>query len=98
MKSHLSSNCRRRGMKNILPEVYKLTSPNPCNKNKVEIHKDSGLYGIEFTVDKTISDFNKVAEKVGLDYASAFVEFKNVMMFVGGVVFVSTAISVLFLQ
>ncbi len=35
--------------KTILPEVYKLTSPNPRNKNKVEIHKDGGLYGIEFT-------------------------------------------------
>jgi hypothetical protein len=32
--------------KTILPEDYKLTSPNPRNKNKAEIHKDSGLYGI----------------------------------------------------
>ena len=54
--------------KTILLEVYKLTSPNPRNKNKAEIHKDSGLYGIEFTVDKTIPDFNKAAEKVDLDY------------------------------
>jgi len=44
--------------KTILPEVYKLTNPNPCNKNKAEIHKDSKLYGIDFTVDKTIPDFN----------------------------------------
>ena len=29
--------------KTILPEVYKLMSPNPRNKNKAEIHKDSGL-------------------------------------------------------
>ena len=65
--------------KTILPEVYKLTSPNPCNKNKAEIHKDSGLYGIEFTVDKTIPDFNKGADKVELDYATAFVEFENVL-------------------
>jgi hypothetical protein len=49
--------------KTILLEVYKLTSPNPNNKNKVEIHKDSGLYGIEFTVDKTIAEFNKGADK-----------------------------------
>ena len=63
--------------KTILPEVYKLTSPNPCNKNKVEIHKDSGLYGIEFTVDKTIPDFNKGADKVKLDYASAFIEVRG---------------------
>jgi len=44
--------------KTILPEVYKLASPNPRNKNKVKIHKDTGLYGIEFTVDKTIPDIN----------------------------------------
>jgi len=65
--------------KTILPEVYKLTSPNPRNKNKAEIHKDSGLYEIEFTVDKTIPDFNKGADKVELDYATTFVEFENVL-------------------
>jgi len=56
-----------------------LTSHNPRNKNKAEIHKDSGLYGIEFTVDKTIPDFNKGADKVELDYATAFVEFENLL-------------------
>jgi hypothetical protein len=65
--------------KTILPEVYKLTSLNPRNKNKAKIHKDSGLYGIEFTVDKTIPDFNKGADKVKLDYATAFVEFENML-------------------
>jgi hypothetical protein len=65
--------------KTILPEVYKLTSPNPNNKNKVEIHKDSGLYGIEFTVDKTMARFNKGAAKVELGYASSFIEFENVL-------------------
>ncbi len=65
--------------KTILPEVYKLTSPNPRNNHKAEIHKDSGLFGIEFTVDKTIPDFNKGADKVELDYATAFVEFENVL-------------------
>ncbi len=47
--------------KTILPEVYKMTSPNP-----------SGLNGIEFTVNKTMPDFNKGAEKVELYYATAF--------------------------
>ncbi len=65
--------------KTILPEVYKSRSHNPCNKNKAEIHKDSGLYGIKFTVDKTIPDFNKGADKVELDYATAFVEFENML-------------------
>jgi len=65
--------------KTILPEVYKLTSPNPRNKNKVEIHKDTGLYGIECTVDKTIPNFYKGADKIKLDYASAFIKFENVL-------------------
>ncbi len=65
--------------KTILPEVYKLTSPNPRNKNKAEIHKVSRLYGIKFTVDKMIPDFNKWADKVELDYATAFVEFENML-------------------
>ena len=65
--------------KTILPEVYKLTSANPRNNNKVKIHKDSELYGIEFIVNKTIPNFNKGADKVELDYASAFIEFENVL-------------------
>jgi len=65
--------------KTILPEVYKLTSPNPRNKNKVEIHKDTGLYGIECTVDKTIPNFYKGADKIKLDYASAFIKFENIL-------------------
>jgi hypothetical protein len=65
--------------KTILPEVYKLVSPKPNNKNKVEIHKDSGLYGVEFTVDKTIAEFIKGAGKVELSYASSFIEFENVL-------------------
>ena len=56
-----------------------MTSPNPRNKNKAEIHKESGLYGIEFTVNKTIPDFNKGADKIELDYTTAFVEFENVL-------------------
>jgi hypothetical protein len=65
--------------KSNLPKVYKLTTPNPRSKNKVEIHKDSGLYRIEFTVDKRIPDFNKGADKVELDYASAFIDFENAL-------------------
>jgi len=37
------------------------------------------LYGIEFTVDKTIPNFNNGADNVELDYATAFVEFENVL-------------------
>ncbi len=41
-----------------LSEVYKLQSNNLQNKSRVEIHKDNGKYGIEFTIDKTIPKFN----------------------------------------
>ncbi len=44
-----------------LSEVYKLQSNNTHNKSRVEIHKDNGKYGIEFTIDKTIPEFNKGA-------------------------------------
>ncbi len=35
-----------------LSKVYKLQSDNNRNKSRVEIHKDNGKYGIEFTIDK----------------------------------------------
>jgi hypothetical protein len=45
----------------------------------VEIHKDNGKYGIEFTIDKTIPKFNKGAEKCDLNWSDSFVEFENVL-------------------
>ncbi len=62
-----------------LSEVYKLQSNNLQNKSCVEIHKDKGKYGIEFTIDKTIPEFNKGAEKCDLNWSDSFVEFKNVL-------------------
>jgi hypothetical protein len=62
-----------------LSEVYKLQSNNPQNKSRVEIYKDTGKYGIEFTIDKTIPEFNKGAEKCDLNWSDFFVEFKNVL-------------------
>jgi hypothetical protein len=50
-----------------LSKVYKLQSNNTCNKSQVEIYKDNGKYGIEFTIDKTIPEFNKGAEKCDLN-------------------------------
>jgi hypothetical protein len=35
-----------------LSKVCKLQSNNTCNKSRLEIHKDNGKYGIEFTIDK----------------------------------------------
>jgi len=62
-----------------LPEDYKLFSPNPTKKSKFEIQKDNGLLGLEWTVDKTIPEFDKACDKLGIGYVSAFVEFKNVL-------------------
>jgi hypothetical protein len=62
-----------------LPEVYTLFSPNPTNKSKFEIHKDNGLLGLEWTVDKTIPDFDKACDKLVIDYFTAFIKFENVL-------------------
>jgi hypothetical protein len=50
-----------------LSKVFKLQSNNTCNKSRVEIHKDNGNYCIEFTIDKTIPEFNKGAKKCNLN-------------------------------
>jgi hypothetical protein len=65
--------------KTPLGDVYKLQSNNPHNNFKAEIHKDSGNLGIEFTLDKTIDDIIRGAEKVNLDNQGSFLEFENVL-------------------
>jgi hypothetical protein len=65
--------------KTVLPETYKLQSNDPCNKVKAKVHQDSGKLGIEFTVNKTIPEFEMGAKKVNLNCAHFFVEFKNVL-------------------
>jgi hypothetical protein len=62
-----------------LSEVYKLQSNNLQNKSCVKIHKDNGKYGIKFSIDKTIPEFNKGAEKCDLNWSDSFVEFENVL-------------------
>ncbi len=62
-----------------LSEDYKLQSNDSRNKSRVEIHKDNGKYGIEFTINKTIPEFKKGAEKCDLNWSDSFVEFKNVL-------------------
>jgi hypothetical protein len=62
-----------------LSEDYKLQSNDLQNKSRVEIHKDNGKYVIEFTIDKTIPEFNKGAEKCDLNCSDSFVEFENVL-------------------
>jgi hypothetical protein len=62
-----------------LSDIFKLQSNNLQNKRRVEIHKDSGKYGIEFSIDKTIPKFNKGAENCDLKWSDSFVEFKNVL-------------------
>jgi hypothetical protein len=62
-----------------LSEVYKLQSNDPQNKSRVEIHKDNGNFGIEFTVDKTIPKFNMGIEKCDLNWSDFCVKFENVL-------------------
>jgi hypothetical protein len=47
---------------------------------KAEVHLDGGQLGIEFTVDKTIPDFNKGAKKIHLDWTHSFLEFENCLL------------------
>jgi hypothetical protein len=49
------------------------------NKSCDIIHKDNGKYGMEFTINKMIPDFNKGAENVTLTGQTPFVEFENVL-------------------
>ncbi len=49
------------------------------DKLKAEVHIDSGQLGVEFTVNKTIPDFNKGAEKTHLDWTTSFKEFENIL-------------------
>jgi hypothetical protein len=49
------------------------------DKLKAEIHIDSGRLGVEFTINKTIPDFNKGAEKIHLEWTNSFKEFENVL-------------------
>ena len=62
-----------------LPETYKLQSNDSFNKVKAEVHQDSGKLGVEFTIDKTIPDFNSWAGKINLDWTHSFMEFENVL-------------------
>ena len=66
--------------KNLPKELYKMQNKDPrFDKLKAEIHIDSSRLGVEFTVDKTIPDFNKGAEKIHLDWTTSFEEFENVL-------------------
>jgi hypothetical protein len=60
-------------------EVYKLQSNDSRNKYKAEIPKDSGGLGIKLTLNRTITDFIRGAERVNLDYVQSFAEFGNVL-------------------
>jgi hypothetical protein len=65
--------------KTLLPKTYKLHSNDTHNKVKAKVHQDSGKFGIEFAVNKTIPEFEMGAKKINLNWAHSFVEFKNVL-------------------
>jgi hypothetical protein len=63
--------------KTSLSKTYKLQSNDTRNEVKAEVHQDCGQLGIEFTVNKTIPDFNKGAKKIHLNWTHSFLEFEN---------------------
>ena len=65
--------------KTSLPEANKLQSNDSFNKVKVKVHQDSGKLGVEFTINRTIPDFNSRAVKINLDWTHSFTEFENVL-------------------
>ncbi len=56
-----------------------MQSNDPRNKYNAKIPKDSGCLGIEFTLDRTITEFIRGAERVNLDYVQSFAELGNVL-------------------
>ena len=67
-KPHLALLKKLFDKKNLPKKVYKMQNKDPrFNKLKAEIHIDSGWLSVKFTVDKTIPNFNKGAEKIHLD-------------------------------
>ena len=56
-----------------------MCSNDARNNKRAEIQKDSGQFGLEFTLNKTINDFVRRAEKFDLDNAESSLEFKNVL-------------------
>ena len=65
--------------KTKLLKVYKLQSNNPCKKCKAKVHKDSGVFGIKFTLDRTIRDFNLGLDALNLSYGQSFAKFGKVL-------------------
>jgi hypothetical protein len=66
--------------KTVLPKIYKLQSNDPRNKYKAKIYKGDGLLRVEFTLDKTISEFIRASEKLNLDYVTSFAKFGSVLL------------------
>ena len=66
--------------KTSLSKTYKFQSNDTRNKVKAKVHQDSGQLGIEFTVNKTIPDFNKGAKKIHLNWTHSFLQFENVLL------------------
>ena len=49
------------------------------NKVKAKVRQDSGKFSVEFTVNKTIPEFNNGAIKSNLNWTHSFLEFKNML-------------------
>jgi hypothetical protein len=60
-----------------LPEKYKFQGTN--TRNKAEVHINSGTLGMEFTLERTLPEFNQAGARLDWSWSESFLEFKNVL-------------------
>ena len=46
---------------------------------KAEVYIDSGTYGMEFFLSKTLPQFHEAGRKLEMPWSTAFLEFENVL-------------------
>jgi hypothetical protein len=61
-----------------LPEKYKFQGTNTRNKAS-EVHIDSGTLGMEFFLERTLSEFNQAGTRLAWSWSKSFLEFENVI-------------------
>ena len=62
--------------KTKLPEKHKFQGPGSL---KAEVYIDSGAFGMEFFLVKTLPQFNEAGRKLEFSWPLSFLEFENVL-------------------
>jgi hypothetical protein len=60
-----------------IPPCLKFTNFRATIRQTKVVLKSIRIMGIEFTINKTVPEFNKGAEKCDLNWSDSFVEFEN---------------------